>query len=63
MLPQTQKLLFQIKFKRLLSFIFLVGLVADLLPHPALGPSFLVTAYKVITYPQKNSHQTQSFHL
>ncbi|MEO0455763.1 MAG: hypothetical protein AAF152_04165 [Cyanobacteria bacterium P01_A01_bin.114] len=51
MLNQAKKTLSNFRTKRLLALILLIGLVADFIPHPALGPSLLVETFKVIAEP------------
>ncbi|MEM8810350.1 MAG: hypothetical protein AAGF01_30410 [Cyanobacteria bacterium P01_G01_bin.38] len=51
MLRHAKKTLSNFKIKRLLALILLICLVADFIPHPALGPSLLVETLKSIAEP------------
>ncbi|MEM9904397.1 MAG: hypothetical protein AAF921_05160 [Cyanobacteria bacterium P01_D01_bin.44] len=51
MLSHAKKTLSNFKIKRLLALILLIGLVADFIPHPALGPSLLVQTLTSIAEP------------
>lgn len=51
MLSHAKKPLSNFKLKRLLALILLIGLVADFIPHPALGPSLLVQTFTSIAEP------------
>ncbi|MEM9165035.1 MAG: hypothetical protein AAGC54_18445 [Cyanobacteria bacterium P01_F01_bin.4] len=51
MLSYAKKTLSNFKIKRLLALILLIGLMADFIPHPALGPSLLVQTLKSIAEP------------
>ncbi|MEO1403419.1 MAG: hypothetical protein AAFV72_19520 [Cyanobacteria bacterium J06635_1] len=50
-LSYAKKTFSNFKIKRLLALILLMGLVADFIPHPSLGPSLLVQTLKSIAEP------------